>query len=216
MAAGAWQGDVTIYALCDPDSLAVRYVGKANDMRSRIRQHRWEAKSSKLHTRKVNWLRSLKGREPVIMILAVVKHEEWEKSERYWITEMRNRGCALTNYADGGQTSPVEGKGHTLETKQKMREVCLKNGSRPPSRKGIPNSDEAKKKNRETHLRLGTKPPAVGGWNKGIGRTHCRNGHEYTTKNTKIYFHKKRNRQFQVCRICEHARLLAFNSKKTN
>jgi predicted GIY-YIG superfamily endonuclease len=73
MAAGAWTGDVTIYALCDPDSLAVRYVGKANDMRARIRSHRHEAKSQKFRTRKANWLRSLGGRDPVVMILAIVK-----------------------------------------------------------------------------------------------------------------------------------------------
>jgi hypothetical protein len=127
---------------------------------------------------------------------------------------MKRRGSDLTNYADGGQTSPVEGMGHTEQSKQKMRSAALKNGAKPPSRKGVVTSDEIKNKLRNTHIERGTKPPAMGGCNKGVRLTYCRNGHKYTPDNTKLYFHKKRNRQFQICKICERARLQAFNSKQ--
>ena len=131
MAAGA----VTIYALCDPDTKECRYVGKANDLPSRIRCHRWEARSSQLHTRKVNWLRCLSC-EPIVEILQVADSGSWQDIERQWISEMRNQGNNLTNYADGGQTSPVEGIGHTEETKTKLREKALERGCQPPSRAG--------------------------------------------------------------------------------
>ena len=162
MAAGA----VIIYALCDPNTKEYRYVGKANDLGSRIRCHRWEAQSSLLHTHKVNWLRSLSC-DPIVEILQITDSETWQDAERYWISEMRRRSANLTNFADGGQTSPVEGKGHTEESKEKMRESALRNGSKPPSRKGQIVTDEAREKMRIVALRRGATPPSSGGWNKG-------------------------------------------------
>lgn len=212
MAAGTWIGEVTIYALCDPDSLAVRYVGKANNMRSRINSHRWEAKSSKIHTRKANWLRSLKGREPVIMILAVVKHDEWAEAERYWIAEMRNRGSDLTNYADGGQTSPVEGKGHTEETKLKLSKNAIARGCRPPSQKGIVATSDTRKKLSEACRARNARPPERGGWNKGVKKTHCNHGHEFMPENTRIV--SRSDRTYQACKICEQRRTKTYLLKK--
>jgi len=130
MAAGA----VTIYALCDPDTGACRYVGKANDLAARLRNHRFEI--PRLHTRKVNWLRSLGGREPLVKTLELASRDTWQEAERRWIAVMRASGARITNFADGGQTSPVEGKGHTEETKAKLRAAALANGARPPSRAG--------------------------------------------------------------------------------
>src|SRR3990167_6066075 len=105
MAAGA----VTIYALCDPDTGACRYVGKANDLAARLRNHRFEI--PRLHTRKVNWLRSLGGREPLVKTLELASRDTWQEVERRWIAVMRASGARITNFADGGQTSPVEGIG---------------------------------------------------------------------------------------------------------
>ena len=160
MAAGA----VTIYALCDPATKEYRYVGKTNDLPSRIRCHRWEAQSSLFHTHKVNWLRSLSG-EPIVEILQEANLGNWQDAERYWINKMREQGANLTNFANGGQTSPVEGKGHTEETKNKLRVLALERGSKPPSRKGcIPWNKGTKGlvKSNKTTFKKGH--PA---WNKG-------------------------------------------------
>jgi len=38
-----------IYALCDPDTMEVRYIGKARDMGARLRSHRFEGKNARTH-----------------------------------------------------------------------------------------------------------------------------------------------------------------------
>lgn len=156
---------ITIYALCEPDTEIVRYVGKAKDLPQRLRTHRWEAKC--LRTHKANWLRSLTA-PPTVIILENVSEDEWDSAERYWIAEMRRRGFDLTNHALGGQTSPVEGVGHTEETKQKLRDIALSRGARPPSRSGTRASDETRKKLSVLAKARGCKPPPRGGWNKGL------------------------------------------------
>lgn len=203
MAAGAYE--VTIYALCDPDTGEYRYVGKANNLPARLRSHKWE--KSRLRTRKANWLRSLQGRDPMVMVLEVVPSTDWEATERSWIQDLRASGARLTNFADGGQTSPVEGKGHTEDTKAKLRAKALARGIRPPSRKGQPVSAEARAHYREAALRRGAKPPMVGGWNKGLKQTYCQSGHEYTAENTRLYTRPDRNQTHQICRACERQRL---------
>lgn len=126
---------VTIYALCEPDTFIVRYIGKTHDLRSRLRHHKLEVQKG-FHTRKANWLRSLKGREPSVLILAEIKQDQWQEVERYWIKRFREEGFDLTNYADGGQTSPVQGKGHSEATKAKLKAAHIARGTIPPSRKG--------------------------------------------------------------------------------
>ena len=205
---------VTIYALCDPDTLEPRYVGKAISLAARIRGHRWEAKSNKLHSHKINWLRSLNGRDPEVIVLAEVGFDRWQEAERHWIAEMKRRGCNLTNFADGGQTSPVEGKGHTEEAKAKMRAAAIKNGAKPPSQKGRKASEETRRKLRAAVLFRGATPPAMGGWNKGVRRTHCKNGHEYTKENTRLYRRPDRDQLFQICRTCERQNRARFSKKK--
>lgn len=89
-----------IYALCEPDTMAVRYVGKANVVAARMKGHRSEKRS----TRKCRWLASLRyrGLAPVIRVLEEVPANAWEMAERHWIARFRSEGCDLTNHTDGG------------------------------------------------------------------------------------------------------------------
>jgi len=167
----------TIYCLKDPTTDAVRYVGKTNDLPARLRSHRWERRNLKLQNRKVRWLRTL-TQEPLVEVLEVVDMNSWADRERYWIKRFRDEGADLTNFADGGQTSPVEGRGHTEETKAKLRTSALARGIRPPSRAGQPVSAITRAKLRDAAIKRGAKPPPMGGWNKGQEQTHCSRGHE--------------------------------------
>lgn len=183
-----------IYALKDPDTGDVRYIGKANDLKARIRVHRWEAKSSTLQTRKVRWLRSLDG-DPIVKVLEVCTTENWAERERFWIKRFRRGGARLTNIADGGQTSPVEGRGHTEETKAKCRAAAIGNGATPPSRVGTAPWNKGTKGVMKPND--GTFMKGRAAWNEGLRNTHCVNGHELTSENR--YY---RDGRYRGCRIC--------------
>lgn len=192
---------VTIYSLCDPITKEPRYVGKANNLNERIRLHLIEAKNPKFKTRKVNWLRSI-NYKPEVKILQVVNDNVWQDAEIFWINKLKFQCNDLTNCAKGGQTSPVEGIGHTEETKRKLSEHHIRAGIKPPSRKGQPVSELARIHMREAAIKRGAKPPMIGGWNKGIRKTYCPKGHEYTPENTRLYHRPDRNQTYQICKIC--------------
>lgn len=201
---------VKIYALCDPDTLEVRYVGKAKDLAFRIRSHRWESRNQRYNTRKANWLRSLKGREPVVMVLAEVADDGWEEAERFWIAEMRDRGCDLTNHTDGGEG--WRGNSHSEEAKQKMRNAALRNGAKPPSRKGLSSWNKGivgSVKPNKTSFSKGQKA-----WNRGFRLTHCKNGHELTPENTRIVKRLNQGRTYQACRKCLRQAVNAYQKRK--
>jgi hypothetical protein len=189
----------------------VRYVGKAVDLASRLRVHRCESKSGRFNDHKNRWLRSIDCK-PVVQVLEVVTPDKWAEAERRWIAEMRSRGCELTNYCDGGDTSPMEGKQHSQESIEKMRAAAIRNNARPPSRAGSTTPISVREKLSHSARKSGRKPPHRGGWNKGIGRTHCKNGHEYTPDNTRIV--NLRDRSYQSCRTCERATQLRFRQSR--
>ncbi len=204
---------VTIYGLCDPLTKEYRYVGKAKDLKERIRLHLLEAKNPKFKTRKVNWLRSI-NYNPIVEILQIVDDSIWEDAEIFWINKLKFQGYDLTNYANGGQTSPLEGKHHTEETKRKISEHHIKNGIKPPSRKGQPVSELARQHMKEAALKSGIKPPKMGGWNKDISNECCPNGHKYLPDNFRIIYRKSENRYYQRCKICERECNKRFLSRR--
>lgn len=90
-----------IYALCDPDTNEVRYVGKSDSPQKRYREHlRTDSKC----TYCARWIQSLmrQGKRPHIQILEEVT-DNWVEREQWWIAEMRRRGARLTNLTDGGE-----------------------------------------------------------------------------------------------------------------
>jgi hypothetical protein len=91
---------VEIYGLYDPDSLELRYVGKAKDAKKRFKRHLEERSL----TRPINnWVRSLvqAGKLPVLKVLETVEDGKWEEAERRLIAHYR-QSCDLLNVADGG------------------------------------------------------------------------------------------------------------------
>ena len=60
-----------VYHLVDPNTHAVRYVGKTQEPKSRLRAHIAEARSAQ-NTEKKRWINALlqRGQEPVMVIVA--------------------------------------------------------------------------------------------------------------------------------------------------
>ena len=133
-----------IYALIDPTTQYVRYIGKANDLQVRLRRHLSKTEL-KPKSHKVFWIKSLieKGLKPEIIMLEKVNYTEWQQSECKWIAHYRGLPDypTLTNGTLGGD-GVDRGFKHTLETRQKMS----------TSRKGRKVTEETKNKLRISHL----------------------------------------------------------------
>lgn len=94
-----------IYALLDPRSAAVRYIGKSATGMRRPNMHRKPSVLVKDFTHKANWIRALQkdGLTYDVDVLEVVGERKLlDDAERYWIAEARKNGWQITNHTDGG------------------------------------------------------------------------------------------------------------------
>lgn len=96
-------GKVYIYALMDPRTAEVRYVGQTYDPRARYRSH-LSPKLHQQHTHKARWVQSLitVGVYPKWRTLELVSVADRDIAERRQIARFRELGCKLTNATDGG------------------------------------------------------------------------------------------------------------------
>lgn len=150
-----------VYALCEPDTGEVRYVGKANNPKQRV----WDHLKERRHTHKNNWINSLKrrGLRPKLELLLEVSRDEWEYWEREMIVLFRAEG-RLVNATSGGESGvggnnrgkPMHpntraalqtynaNKKISLETRARMSESAKR---RPANfKKGSKHSEETKQK----------------------------------------------------------------------
>ena len=145
-----------IYGLLDPRTNELRYVGKTSaKLKKRFQQHIY---FGKIRTKKTNWLKSLREtkQEPRLIVLQIVKLDEWRIAEQSWIVFFRNLGSRLTNLTDGGDgrngaivtqemrkrmSDAHKGKIISLEQREKMRQGL----------KGRVVSEETRKKISEAH-----------------------------------------------------------------
>ena len=112
-----------IYALTDPRTSDVRYVGvTTTTVAIRLRRHLNEAnRNSPGH--KNNWIRQLQalGLRPQTSILQEGDGPGWIAAEQHWIAHFWQAGAKLTNLAKGGE-APFGCK-RSDETRAKMREI---------------------------------------------------------------------------------------------
>lgn len=107
----------TIYALVDPRTEQVRYVGATVDPQRRLREHLGRRCESTYCSR---WIQELaaEGLKPCFWVLQIAG-DEWQIVECQWIKAFRDLGAPLTNITDGGEgTSP--GSTKSPETRAKM------------------------------------------------------------------------------------------------
>lgn len=112
-----------IYALADPSTDAVRYIGKTNrNVRTRFRAHVNRA-SKQRHIRSAAWIDGLllAGFEPRLIVLETVD-DLWEAAERFWIASFRAIGADLLNMTIGGAATP--GHVHTIETRTRLSDLA--------------------------------------------------------------------------------------------
>jgi GIY-YIG catalytic domain len=96
----------TVYALIDPRTSAVRYVGLTEKpLAERLRNHLCRPGITAA-TRHGAWLRELRGDgvKPQIVALEQVPHGEYAyDAEGYWIRSFLDRGADLTNTVRQGR-----------------------------------------------------------------------------------------------------------------
>jgi len=101
-----------IYALCEPDTGEVRYIGKSDSPRKRFRDHLLDD----TQTHKTHWIQSIlsRGLKPKLKIIDEVNAQEWPAIEAAYIQFFEESGARLVNSSPGGE--------HVVHTK----EVCAK------------------------------------------------------------------------------------------
>lgn len=140
---------VKIYALKDPITNEIRYIGKTvSSLDRRLRGHvcnRVMSGRSYLG----NWIKSLynKNLKPVISLIEECEDNIWEEREKYWIRTMRQDGVRLVNFTQGGEVGCL-GYKHTDEAKKR---ISLLN-SRPKSLSWIQNAAQAVRTARSTPI----------------------------------------------------------------
>jgi len=119
-------GITYIYALTDPRSGHIRYVGKANDPQKRLRGHVASASGGGDRPRSSAWIKSLvnKNLYPKLLILEVVSKALWQSAERFWIALFKQRGEPLTNIAIGGR-GPI-GRIMPMEEREQRKDSAKK------------------------------------------------------------------------------------------
>ena len=121
-----------IYALVDPSTKQIRYIGKSIRPRERLTNHCNEQS----RTWRTNWIRSVlaQGKRPHLLILEELAPDaDWKPAERRWIAQGRKMGWPLTNCTDGGDGV----SGLPAEIREKMRLTWLGRKHRPESKAKI-------------------------------------------------------------------------------
>ena len=109
-----------IYALIDPDTKEIRYIGMSSCGLSRPMEHR-KLKNLKDTSHKKNWIKKLLKDNKMyeIIILETLESSDTLSSrEIFWIAHYKAQGANLTNLTDGGEGSP--GYKFSQESKDKI------------------------------------------------------------------------------------------------
>jgi hypothetical protein len=135
-----------IYALTDPRTNLIRYVGKTiKPVRERLAVHLYYARKG-AHTGCARWLKGLQdnGLLPEVIILQVV-NEDWAAAERHWIAKLRAQGSPLLNHTAGGDG--LNEYRHTPEAIANMRVAqALRFSTKSNPLKGRTRSEEIRLK----------------------------------------------------------------------
>lgn len=118
-----------IYAMFDPHSGQLRYVGKSCSGLKRPKAQLNRSLKGYEKGHKANWLKSLaaSGAQPCIEVIQTFGEPKvLEKAEKYWIAYFKAMGCPLTNLTDGG-----DGQWGVKFTEERKLKIAKAHGARP-------------------------------------------------------------------------------------
>lgn len=113
--------EMFIYALKDPDTGEIRYVGKTNNPKKRMSSHLNPEKNRTLPS--IRWILKLKkeNKKPIMEIIE--ETEDWENSEIKWISHYKSSGCNLLNIDNGGIVKIYEHRKYEKTSSRKYMRV---------------------------------------------------------------------------------------------
>jgi group I intron endonuclease len=147
-----------IYALLCPKCNCPRYVGMTSDIKKRYSTHLMGNAKNDCSIHKKKWVQKLldQGLKPdIVVLLKTNTINGLDEAEKYWIKEMKRRGCPLTNLTDGGFGGSLgipcseekkakisaSGKGKIVPQERRDKIAATLMG-RPSPKKGIPLTPE--------------------------------------------------------------------------
>lgn len=113
-----------IYALVDPRTGFIRYVGKTScPLNRRLAGHINDSLRRRFQVPRFRWIGRLlnAGLRPEIVELE--QCEDWQDAEQFWISYLRFVGCDLLNATAGGDGT--HGHRHKPETKERQRLAAI-------------------------------------------------------------------------------------------
>lgn len=128
---------IYIYSLKDPrDDDTIKYIGKTNNTKSRLAQHKCQWKRSKVNSKLNSWIKSLAGEGliPLMEIIDECEDSMWQSYEIGYILLLKACGANLKNATNGGNSHSINTK--SIESLSKRRET-LKGRKRPNQSKII-------------------------------------------------------------------------------
>lgn len=121
---------VAIYALLDPASGSVGYVGKTVlRLSTRLSNHLSDARRQGDANKRTRWINSL-PEPPKIVLVEEVTEDRWDEAEREWIAHYRSLGQAQANTHSGGQRGP-RGSGHKQSEETRKKIASALKGRKP-------------------------------------------------------------------------------------
>jgi len=130
-----------VYALVDPRTDQVRYVGKTIRGIERIQEHTQKSSTKREQTHKARWIRQLaaEGFTPTVRLLEVQPtRTRLNEAEVKWIAFGREQGWPLTNLTDGGEGALRR----SASTIAKFREKMIGHPTSPETRAKISASNK--------------------------------------------------------------------------